>query len=102
MSRPEPDTAAKQSSPATPPDQSPGSTLPAHYSPIAAGYARGPFITPKLVTPTDWRFRSARTYMVTDEDGTRYRCVRVLSGGRAIGFWAVERLGTLLPPHEWE
>lgn len=98
MGRLAPDTAASYASPATSP--SPGLSLPAVYTPLAAGYARGPYITPETVTPTDWRWRSARTYIVTDADGTNYRCVRVFSGGRFIGYWAVELLGEILSAFE--
>ncbi len=93
--------AAETPSPATIP-QSPGSALPAHYSPLVAGYARGPFVEPATVTPTDWRWRDTRTYIVRATDGHDYRCVRVTSEGVEIGYWAVELLGVPLPPREWE
>lgn len=93
--------AAKTPSPATTP-QSPGSVLPAHYTPKVAGYARGPFMEPVTVTPTEWRWRNARTYLVRHSDGHDYRAVRVTSDGAFIGYWAVELLGIPLPLSEWE
>lgn len=93
--------AAKTPSPATFP-QSPGSVLPAHYTPKVAGYARGPFMEPETVTPTEWRWRNARTYIVRHSDGHDYRAVRVTSEGVFIGYWAVELLGIPLPLSEWE
>lgn len=93
--------AAKTPSPATFP-QSPGSVLPATYTPKVAGYARGPFLDPETVTPTEWRWRNARTYLVRHSDGHDYRAVRVTSEGVFIGYWAVELLGIPLPLSEWE
>lgn len=93
--------AAKTPSPATFP-QSPGSVLPAHYTPKVAGYARGPFMEPETVTPTEWCWRNARTYIVRHSDGHDYRAVRVTSEGAFIGYWAVELLGIPLPLSEWE
>lgn len=93
--------AANTPSPATAP-QSPGSALPARYTPLVAGYARGPFMEPQTVTPTEWRWRNARTFIVRHSDGLDYRCVRVSSEGVFIGYWAVELLGTPLPLAEWE
>lgn len=78
-------------------DRSPASALPAHYTPRVAGYARGPFIDPAEVTPTEWRWRNARSYIVTDKAGTAWRCIQVCSDGKPIGYWAVELLGTPLP-----
>src|SRR3954468_1628200 len=92
-------TAARKPSPAST-YSAPGSALPAVFTPVVAGYARGPFVEPRIVTPTDWRWRNTRTYIVQDIDGTEYRCLRVTSGGRFIGYWAVELLGALLPPAE--
>lgn len=76
------------------------SSLPRHYSPSVAGYARGPFITPELVTPSDWRWKNARTVVVRHSDGLDYRAVRVFSEGVFIGYWAVEQLGTPLSAFE--
>lgn len=76
-----------------------GGGLPRKYAPVVAGYAKGPFIEPDLVTPTDWRWRNARTFIVRDKtDGRKYRTLRVTDGegGRFIGYWAVELLGTPL------
>ena len=101
MSRVTPDAAKQETSPAILPP-SPGSVLPARYVPLVAGYARGPFIDPATVTPTDWRWHDARTYIVRGRDGLDYRCVRVASEGVYIGYWAVELLGKPLPPTEWE
>lgn len=90
MSRP---PTASNPSPATFP-QSPGSALPRQYTPRVAGYARGPFLDPVLVTPSHWRWRNARTYVIRDRDGHDYRAVRVLSAEREfVGYWAVELLG---------
>lgn len=81
------------------------SGLPWKYTPRVAGYARGPFITPDpdglaAVTPTDWRWRNARTYIVRDAAGVDWRCLRVSSPLGVVGFWAVELLGTPLMPRE--
>jgi hypothetical protein len=97
-------SAAKKKNPATDPKRSPGSLLPRRYSPLVAGYSRGPFITPAQVTPTDWRWRGTRTYIVVDNtpERTEYRCLRVHAEGRFIGYWAVELLGELLPLPEWK
>lgn len=89
------ETAEKTPTPATP-DRLPASALPAHYTPRVAGYARGPFIQPHTVTPTDWKWRNARSYLVTDEAGTTWRCIQVCSDGKPVGYWAVELLGTPL------
>lgn len=94
MSRQPP--AAKTTEPGDNP-QSPGSALPAHYTPGVATYAAGPFVEPKTVTPTSWRWRRARTYIVQAKDGHAYRCLRVRSGDEFVGYWAVERLGALRP-----
>ena len=72
------------------------SALPAHYSPKVAGYARGPFLEPSLITPSDWLWRNARTYVVTHSDGLNYRALNVSVDGETIGWWAVELLGTPL------
>lgn len=93
--------AAQYTRPATIP-QSPGVVLPPHYSPKVAGYARGPFIESDLVTPTSWRWRSARSFIVRAANGQDYRCVRVSSEGEFVGYWAVETLGILRPLTEWE
>jgi hypothetical protein len=93
--------AAKDPSPATA-YPSPGSTLPPHYTPRVAGYARGPFIEPAHVIPTDWRWRDAPTVVVIGADGQEFRCVPVHSAGALVGYWAVERLGVPLPPNEWK
>lgn len=79
-----------------------GSVLPHPYTPKVAGYAHGPFIEPALVTPTHWRWRNARTYIVKANTGQEYRCVRVSSGKEFCGYWAVELLGIPLPLDEWE
>lgn len=73
--------------------QSSGSALPRQYSPRVAGYAPGPFLTPTLVTPSDWRWRNARSYTITVADGNEYRAIRVSSGREFVGYWAVELLG---------
>jgi hypothetical protein len=86
---------------------SPGflSALPPVYLPRVAGYARGPFIQPETVTPSDWNWRNARTCVVSDSTGTYYRCVRVSTptkhGPVFVGYWAVELLGIPLPLAEW-
>jgi len=80
----------------------PASGLPANYTPREAGYARGPFIDPALIMPTEFRWRTARTYIVDDKDGQRYRALRVMVGEHTFGWWAIERLGELLPLKEWE
>ncbi len=73
------------------------SGLPAHYLPRVAAHARGPWIEPRLVTPTDIKWRNARTYIVTDYAGVEWRCLRVtVAGGHHVGWWAVELLGTSL------
>jgi hypothetical protein len=77
--------------------RTPASGLPPRYLPRVAAYARGPFIEPRLVTPTDVSWRNARTYVVTGYDGIEYRCVRVtVPGGHHFGWWAVELLGVSL------
>lgn len=103
MSRP---PEAAETSPATL-TLSPGSThsrhsLPPHYSPRVAGYARGPFIDPVEVTPTSWRWRNTRSFIVRGQNGHDYRCIRVSSDHGFIGYWAVELLGIPLPLEEWE
>ena len=77
--------------------------LPPIYTPKVAGYAGGPFLIPMTVTPSGWRWRRTRTYVVTDErDGLNYRAVRVLNRDKKfVGYWAVELLGTPLLPEEW-
>lgn len=93
-------TAAKHSTPATLP-QSPGSTLPGRYTPLVAGYARGPFLDPVLVTPSGWRWRNTRAYTVRHSDGHDYRAIRVHSeDGDFLGYWAVELLGVPLTPFD--
>ena len=72
------------------------SALPAHYSPKVAGYARGPFLEPVLITPSDWLWRNARTYVVRHSDGLDYRALNVSVDGQTVGWWAVELLGTPL------
>ena len=70
--------------------------LPRHYTPKVAGYARGPFLDPQLVTPSAWRWRNCRSYVIRHSDGLDYRAVRVLDTSRSpefIGYWAVELLG---------
>lgn len=70
------------------------SGLPPRYLPRVAGYARGPWIDPRLVTPTEFRWRNARTYILEDYDGVEWRCVRItVPGGHHAGWWAVELLG---------
>jgi len=80
----------------------PASGLPSHYSPRVAGYARGPFLDPQSITPTDFRWRNARTYIVEHKTGVRYRALRVMVGSHTFGWWAIERLGELLPLPEWD
>lgn len=93
---PEAETTEAGASPA------PASVLPPHYTPRAAGYARGPFLDPRLVTPTDFKWREARTYIVENIDGLNYRAVRVMVDRHHYGWWAVELLGQPLPLTEWE
>lgn len=96
MRRQPPDGEAQ--SPATIP-WSPGSTLPARYTPLVAGYARGGFfLDPELVTPSGWRWRNTRAYTIRHTDGLDYRAIRVFSqpGHEFVGYWAVELLGTPL------
>jgi hypothetical protein len=115
-------------------DRKSASGLPGNYSPRIAGYARGPFLEPVLITPTDYRWRNARTYIVevlepvmgppspaaiatarelglergasfSYEAGksiVRYRALRVTVGTHMYGYWAIERLGELLPLEEWQ
>lgn len=72
--------------------------LPPHYAPAVAGYARGPFLTPALITPSGWRWRNARTYTVQSADDMLiYRALRITVDGEFVGWWAVELLGTPLP-----
>jgi len=99
MSRP--NRAAKYERPA-PDTQAPVVSLPATYIPMVAGYARGPFIDPVTVTPTSWRWRNTRSFIVRASNGKDYRCVRVSSEGSFVGYWAVELLGMPLPLNEWE
>lgn len=84
-------------------------SLPPRYSPVVAGYARGPFLDPVTVTPSDWRWRNTRTAVVRDRDGHDYRAIRVYTAALAgmrmtefVGWWAVELLGVPLIPREWE
>lgn len=71
--------------------------LPPRYSPKVAGNARGPFLEPTLITPSDWLWRNARTYVVRCAlDGLDYRALRVSVDGQTVGWWAVELLGTPL------
>jgi hypothetical protein len=86
------------------PGNLPGSSaLPAVYSPKVAGYAGGPFLIPALITPSGWRWRRTRTYLITDErDGLTYRAVRVIDRNKEfVGYWAVELMGTPLFPTDW-
>ena len=76
------------------------SSLPRHYSPGVAGYARGPFLDAQLVTPSDWRWRNVRSAVVRHSDGLDYRAIRVWSEGVLLGWWAVELLGTPLSAFE--
>ena len=92
--------AARKTEPAPDP-QAPVSVLPPHYAPKVAGYARGPFIDPVIVTPTSWRWRNARSFIVRAPNGQDYRCVRVVSEGIFRGYWAVELLGIPLPLEDW-
>lgn len=92
--------AARNTEPAPIP-QAPVSVLPPHYAPKVAGYARGPFIDPVTVTPTNWRWRNARSFIVRDKSGQDYRCIRVFADGKIVGYWAVEKLGKLLPLADW-
>lgn len=81
----------------------PSSGLPARYSPLVAGYARGPFLNPRIVTPTSFRWRNARTYLIENaDDGLNYRAVRVTVGRDHYGWWAIELLGTMLPAAEFD
>lgn len=75
-----------------------GSTLPRRHTPTLAAWSSGPFLDPKLVTPSEWTWRGARTYVVDTVDGEQYRALRVESEGEFIGYWAVELLGTPLTP----
>jgi len=97
------DQAAKTPTPATS-SRSSASALPARYTPRVAGYARGPFIEPAEVIPSEWRWRNARAYTIRDKDGVYWRCVRVFTDAGAVfaGYWAVELLGVQLPLPEWE
>lgn len=78
------------------------SGLPGAYTPKVAGYARGPFLDPQLVTPSEWRWRNTRTYIIQHSDGLDYRAVMVHSHGDFVGYWAVELLGLplTLPEHK--
>lgn len=79
------------------PHPDPAVGLPSRYAPRVAGYARGPWLDPATVTPSDWRWKAARTYTVENAaDGQTYRAIRVTSGLAFIGYWAVELLGTPL------
>lgn len=78
------------------------SGLPTPYEPTVAGYAGGPFLDPELVTPSVWRWRNTRTYIIRHSDGLEYRAVRVSSNGTPVGYWAVELLGTPLTLPELE
>lgn len=78
------------------------SGLPSHYAPGIAGYARGPKLNPSTVTPSDWRWRRARTVVVEDLNGQRYRAIGVTSDGDWWGWWAVELLGEPLTLPELE
>lgn len=71
--------------------------LPAAYTPKVAGYALGPFVE-GVVTPNAWRWKNCRTYLVTVEDGTTYRTVRVTNtrNNTFAGYWAVELRGVPL------
>lgn len=70
------------------------SGLPPRYLPRIARYALGPFIEPRLVTPTDFGWRGTRTYLVEDYGGVEWRCLRVTTEGPdLVGYWAIERLG---------
>lgn len=72
----------------------PASGLPPRYLPRVAHYARGPWIEPRLVIPTEFGWRGTRTYLVEDYDGVEWRCLRVTTEGPdLVGYWAVERLG---------
>lgn len=76
--------------------------LPERYTPIVAGYARGPLITsPDEVRPSSWAWRNARTYVVRHE-GHDYRALRLYADGNLLGYWAVELLGVPLTLSEWE
>lgn len=69
------------------------SVLPANYRPRVAGFARGPFLVPALVTPTQVTWRNARTYIVQIADGRNFRAVRITAGRTFVGWWAVEEFG---------
>lgn len=75
----------------------PASVLPARCLPRVAHFARGPFLDARLVTPSDFKWRNARTYVVENVDGLNYRAVRVTVNRHHYGWWAVELLGTPLP-----
>lgn len=75
----------------------PAPGLPPRYLPRIARFSRGPFIEPRIVTPTDLRWRDARTYVVQDYDEVLWRCLRVtIPGGHHYGYWAIELLGVSL------
>lgn len=57
---------------------------------------------PVETRPSEWSWRSNRTYVVRAPDGHDYRAIAVYSDGAMIGYWAVELLGVPLPLAEWE
>lgn len=74
------------------------SGLPFRHSPAVARYAPGPFITPRegfgpSVIPSAWNWRNCHVYLVTDQNGRDWRCLRVSSPLGFVGYWAVEMLG---------
>lgn len=90
-----PNASGPEEPPVSPPAG--GSSLPAHYTPRIAGYARGPFLDPQLITPSHWNWRNTRTAVVRHADGHDYRAIRVSSTtGEFLGWWAVELLGVPL------
>lgn len=76
------------------PPAPPAGGLPAHYTPIVARYAPGPFLTEQVVTPSNVKWMNTRTYVVRNSvDRQEYRAIRVLDpAGNLIGYYAVEAL----------
>ena len=73
------------------------SGLPAGYSPRVAGYARGPWMDPQLVTPSELKWINVRTAVVRHSDGADYLCVRVFDRSHNfVGWWAINMIGTPL------
>lgn len=78
------------------PEPPSGVLLPS-YTPIVAHYAPGPFLDEQIVTPSEYRWRGTRTYIVRDRTTRQeYRALRVSDGPHFVGYWAVELLPTPL------